>query len=58
VEARVSADETSAKIVSAHTGNERRGCRPTFYQDQNWDWSDRNREQELHDYYRAPYYWG
>jgi len=31
---------------------------PTFYRDQNWDWSDRNREQELHDYYRAPYYWG
>jgi hypothetical protein len=30
---------------------------PTFYRDQNWDWSDRNREQELHDYYRAPYYW-
>ena len=31
---------------------------PTFYRDQNWDWGDRNREQELHDYYRAPYYWG
>jgi hypothetical protein len=30
---------------------------PTFYRDQNWDWSDRNREQELHDHYRAPYYW-
>ena len=24
----------------------------------NWDWTDRNRERELHDYYRAPYYWG
>jgi hypothetical protein len=30
---------------------------PTFYRHQNWDWSDRNREQELHDHYRAPYYW-
>ena len=24
----------------------------------NWDWTDRNRERELHDHYRAPYYWG
>jgi PRC-barrel domain len=30
---------------------------PAFSRDKNWDWSDRNREQELHDYYRAPYYW-
>jgi PRC-barrel domain len=21
------------------------------------DWSDRNRERQLHDYYNAPYYW-
>ena len=39
------------------TEDQLRGA-PTFYRDQNWDWSDRNREQELHDYYRAPYYWG
>jgi len=38
------------------TEDQLRGA-PTFYRDQNWDWSDRNREQELHDYYRAPYYW-
>ena len=25
--------------------------------DRNWDWSDRSREEELHDHYRAPYYW-
>ena len=31
---------------------------PTFSRDRNWDWSDRSRERELHDYYRAPYYWG
>src|SRR4051794_20014347 len=30
---------------------------PTFSRDPNWDWSDRGREQELHDYYRARYYW-
>jgi hypothetical protein len=27
---------------------------PTFTRDRDWDWSDRSREQELHDYYRAP----
>jgi sporulation protein YlmC with PRC-barrel domain len=31
---------------------------PTFYRNSNYDWSDRRREQELHDYWRAPYYWG
>jgi PRC-barrel domain len=31
---------------------------PTFTRDRGWDWSDRARERELHDYYRAPYYWG
>jgi hypothetical protein len=31
---------------------------PTFYRDPDYDWSDRERERELHDYWRAPYYWG
>jgi hypothetical protein len=31
---------------------------PTFYRDRDYEWSDRKREQELHDYWRAPYYWG
>ena len=31
---------------------------PTFYRDPAYEWSDRNRERELHDYWRAPYYWG
>ena len=31
---------------------------PSFYRDQDYDWSDRKRERELHDYWRAPYYWG
>ena len=31
---------------------------PAFSRDSKWDWSDRNRERELHDYYKAPYYWG
>jgi PRC-barrel domain len=30
---------------------------PTFSRDPNWDWSDRRREQELHDYYGARHYW-
>jgi hypothetical protein len=31
---------------------------PAYSRDRDYDWSDRNREKELHDYYRAPYYWG
>jgi hypothetical protein len=31
---------------------------PSFYRDQDYGWSDRNRERELHDYWRIPYYWG
>jgi PRC-barrel domain len=31
---------------------------PSFYRDQDYDWADRKRERELHDYWRAPYYWG
>jgi hypothetical protein len=31
---------------------------PTFHRDRDYDWSDRERERELHDYWRTPYYWG
>jgi PRC-barrel domain len=31
---------------------------PTFYRNRDYDWTDRTRERELHDYYRAPYYLG
>jgi hypothetical protein len=31
---------------------------PSFYRDRDYDWSDRDRERELHDYWRTPYYWG
>jgi PRC-barrel domain len=31
---------------------------PAFSRDAGYDWSDRKREQELHDHYRTPYYWG
>jgi hypothetical protein len=31
---------------------------PAFSRDREYDWSDRRREQELHDYYRTSYYWG
>jgi len=30
---------------------------PTFYRDRDYDWSDRARERELHDYGHTPYYW-
>ena len=39
------------------TEDQLRGA-PTFYRDRDYDWTDRQREQELHDYYGAPYYWG
>jgi sporulation protein YlmC with PRC-barrel domain len=31
---------------------------PTFYRDRDYAWGDRERERELHDYWRTPYYWG
>ena len=31
---------------------------PAYSRDRDYDWSDRTREKELHDYYGAPYYWG
>jgi len=31
---------------------------PAFSRDRNYDWSDRARERELHDYYSTRYYWG
>jgi hypothetical protein len=39
------------------TESQLRGA-PAFSRDRAWDSSDRNQERELHDYYRAPYYWG
>jgi hypothetical protein len=38
------------------TEDQLRGA-PAFARDQNYDWSDRSRERELHDYWRSPYYW-
>jgi hypothetical protein len=31
---------------------------PAFAPDRSADWPDRDRERDLHDYYRVPYYWG
>ena len=31
---------------------------PSFSRDRDYHWSDRRREQELHDYWGTPYYWG
>jgi sporulation protein YlmC with PRC-barrel domain len=30
---------------------------PIFYRNEGYHWSDRDQERELHDYWRAPYYW-
>ena len=39
------------------TADQLRGA-PAFSRDPEYNWSDRTREQELHDHYRTPYYWG
>jgi hypothetical protein len=39
------------------TADQLRGA-PAYSRGTDYDWSDRERERELHDYYRAPYYWG
>jgi hypothetical protein len=39
------------------TAEQLRGA-PAFSRDRNYDWTDRSRERELHDYWRSPYYWG
>jgi hypothetical protein len=38
------------------TKDQLRGA-PAFTRDRSWDWSDRQRERELHDYYRTGSYW-
>ena len=30
---------------------------PAFSRERDFDWSDRDRERELHDYWHSPYYW-
>jgi hypothetical protein len=30
---------------------------PTFYRVPDYEWTDRRREKELHDYWSVPYYW-
>ena len=38
------------------TEDQLRGA-PSFSRDRSYDWSDRTRERELHDYWRTRYYW-
>ena len=38
------------------TEDQLRGA-PSFARDRSRDWSDRERDRELHDYYRTRYYW-
>jgi PRC-barrel domain len=42
---------------TAITEQQLRGA-PTFYRSADYAWNDRQREQELHNYFGAPYYWG
>jgi hypothetical protein len=38
--------------------NEELSRAPMMDDDQEFDWGDRSREVEIHDYYRVPPYWG
>ncbi len=38
------------------TEEELRGA-PSLSRDRHYEWNDRQRETELHDYWRSPYYW-
>jgi hypothetical protein len=38
--------------------NEELSGAPSIAADQEFDWGDRSREVEIHDYYRVPPYWG
>jgi sporulation protein YlmC with PRC-barrel domain len=31
---------------------------PDFYREEDYAWTDRSRERELHEYWNTPYYWG
>jgi hypothetical protein len=44
--------------IATFLNHGRSASRRTFYRDRDYDWSDRERERELHDYWRTPYYWG
>jgi sporulation protein YlmC with PRC-barrel domain len=39
------------------TEDQLRGA-PTFYRERDYAWTDRDRERELHDYWKVPGYWG
>lgn len=38
--------------------DEQLGRAPSYAAEQEFDWGDRRRERELHDYYKVPPYWG
>jgi PRC-barrel domain len=49
-------DTTLGGYRTAITEQQLRGA-PTFYRASDYEWTDREQEQGLHDYYGAPYYW-
>ena len=50
--------DTSLEGFRADISEEQLRGAPSFYRDRDYAWTDREREQELHDYWRAPFYWG
>src|SRR5437868_15520983 len=55
--ARLKYEPTLAAYHLELTDEELRGA-PSTVSDQEFDWGDRSREAEIHDYYRVPPYWG
>ena len=49
--------DTSLGGYRTDVNAERLQSSPDFNRSSDFDWSDRQRERELHDYWRAPYYW-
>lgn len=49
-------DSTLSGYRTDITEEQLRGA-PSFWRDRDYDWTDRTREQELHDYWGSRYYW-
>ncbi len=48
----------SLEAYELNLTDEELGKAPSFAADADFDWGDRERERELHSYYKVPPYWG
>ena len=49
---------TTLGAYEINLSEEELGKAPAYAADKNFDWGDRAREIEIHDYYKTQYYWG